>query len=76
MEELLKHILENILPDKDVVVETSMEDNRYVFVVKAPKDKMGLVIGKNGNTIRAIRSLLRVKATLTKEIFDLSVVEA
>lgn len=76
MEELLKHILENILPDKDVSVEATLEDNRHVFVIKAPKDKMGLIIGKNGNTIRSIRSLLRVKATLTKEIFDLSVVEA
>ncbi|PIP57013.1 RNA-binding protein, partial [Candidatus Woesebacteria bacterium CG22_combo_CG10-13_8_21_14_all_45_10] len=34
--------------------------------LKVPPEDMGLVIGKGGTTIKAIRNLIRVRATLEK----------
>jgi predicted RNA-binding protein YlqC (UPF0109 family) len=36
---------------------------------------MGLIIGKRGKTIRTIRNLLRVRATLEKKGVSVAVVE-
>ena len=75
MKDLIDYILAGILKDQTYEVEESKEGDREIFVVKVPKDVFGLVIGKGGNTIRSIRSLLRVRATLDKTLFDLQVVE-
>lgn len=48
-------------PD-EVEVEEREENGTYNLSIKVAKEDMGRVIGKEGKIIRAIRSLLRVRA--------------
>jgi len=62
LNEFIKYIVSNIVTNKDQVEVAIMEDvpGSYTVHIKvAPEDK-GRVIGKKGNTINAIRSLVRV----------------
>lgn len=63
MRELIEYITKQIVknPD-DVVVEESNEDGVIQFVLKVNPKDMGLIIGKNGQTIKAMRKLLTVRA--------------
>lgn len=64
MKELLKHLVTEIVSQpKKVKIEEVAEEGgitRLTFSV-APED-MGIVIGKNGRTITAIRSLVKTAA--------------
>ncbi len=62
LSDFIKYIVSNIVTNKDQVEVAIMEDvpGSYTVHIKvAPEDK-GRVIGKKGNTINAIRSLVRV----------------
>lgn len=76
MRELLEYILSELLEKGDYKIDEENNDGFSNFVVKADKEVIGLIIGKNGKTIRAIRNLLRVRATLNGSAVNLSVVEA
>lgn len=62
MKDLLEYITKNITGEKKITVDESEAESVYQYVIKAPKDVMGLLIGKEGRTIRAIRSLARARA--------------
>jgi len=68
MKELLDFILRNIL-GKDSKYEIVEEDSGSVvtLTVKTAEDEGGMVIGKQGKVIKAIRNILRIKATLEKK---------
>lgn len=68
MKELLDFILRNIL-GKDSKFEIVEEDDNSIvkLTVKTADDEGGMVIGKGGKVIKAIRNLLRIKATLEKK---------
>ena len=76
MKELLEFIIENLLGNKDFSVEESIDEKGFnnLIVYLNSKD-IGLIIGKNGATIKAIRSLLRVRAILGKYAFSLNLQE-
>lgn len=76
MKDLLEFIIEGITGASDFDIEEEGGENHVSFIIKAKKDNIGLIIGKNGKTIRAIRTLLRVRATLDKKAVSLSVSEA
>jgi len=82
MKKALDYIVKNITGSKDykIVEEKGTEDNKSdsysQFIIKAPKEIIGLIIGKKGKTIRMIRNLLRVKATLENKGVSVSVEEA
>ena len=76
MKDLLEFIIEGITGASDFNIEEEGDENHVSFIIKAKKDNIGLIIGKNGKTIRAIRTLLRVRATLDKKAVSLSVSEA
>lgn len=65
MKNLLDYIIKNILPGDtkyDIVEEV---DNDVVKLTITTEEKDGgLVIGKGGKIIKAIRNVLRIKATL------------
>lgn len=73
MKELLEFIIENILKSKDFSVEEETLEDKINYKIKLPEDKAGLVIGKSGRTIKAIRNLLKVRATLEKKLVYLTV---
>ena len=75
MKDLLKFLVEKITGSKDYEIQESAEEGRHDFMILAPKDMVGMIIGKEGKTIKTIRNLLKVKATLGKEAVSVSVGE-
>jgi len=59
--EFLKFILENIVDEKDKLEITVKKDDLGILLaVKVSPSDMGKLIGKNGQTIKALRTLLRI----------------
>ena len=60
MKEILKTIIENLVDDINSIEVTETENNNIVDLqVKISKDDMGKVIGKQGRTANAIRTLMK-----------------
>ena len=59
IEFILLHIVQN--PD-DVAVAEEEVDGRFIYTISVHPDDVGRVIGRNGRTIDAIRSLAKVRA--------------
>ncbi len=78
MKDLLKYITERIVnnPEAVEIQEVQMEGGAMDLSLKVHPDDMGLIIGKNGSTIRAIRNLLKVKAIKDDIRFNLELVES
>ncbi len=56
IEFIAKHLVDN--PDNVVIEEKSPEDNKVVLSLKVQADDVGKVIGKQGKTAQAMRTLL------------------
>ena len=76
MRELLEYLLEGVTGNKDFVITSKEEEGHLHFSVNIPRESIGIVIGKGGNTIKVIRNLLRVRATLEKNGVTLSIEES
>ncbi len=74
MKELLEFIIKNILGE-GVKFEVLEEDdgNLVKLTVKTPPDAGGLIIGKQGKIIKAIKNILKIKAVLLKRKLILEV---
>jgi predicted RNA-binding protein YlqC (UPF0109 family) len=76
MRELLKFILEKLVGESNFEIEEVPENDNFIsFTVYVQAEDMGLIIGKEGATIKSIRNILRIKAILEKKAFTLNVVE-
>jgi predicted RNA-binding protein YlqC (UPF0109 family) len=76
MKELLEFILENILGKGGYYVTEEVDGDFVRLLIKVePPENAGIVIGKGGATIKAIRSILRVKATLEKKGVSVNLAE-
>jgi len=76
MKELLEYILKEILGEGGFYVTEEVEgDFVRLFIKVEPAENAGIVIGKGGNTIKAIRNILRVKATLEKKGVSVNLIE-
>lgn len=76
MKDLLTYIVSGIVnnPDAVVVEENESEGNVELTLTVDPAD-MGIVIGKGGQTIRAIRKLLAVRAIAENVRVNLQLVD-
>lgn len=65
MKKLLHFIVTSIVenPD-DVVILEKQEDGFIRFLIKSNPEDIKIIIGKNGRTIRSIRELIKIKASL------------
>jgi predicted RNA-binding protein YlqC (UPF0109 family) len=75
MRELLDFILKEITGKSDYEISEQTEGQHTNFVILAPSEYIGLLIGKGGRTIKSIRNLLKVRATLEKVSAQVSVEE-
>lgn len=76
MEDLIKFMVSNIIDSDDFEI-SSEEDVDYIrYSIKVPDDTIGLIIGKGGKTIKSVRKLVKIRATLEKKRVDLEVVSA
>lgn len=62
MIDLLEYIARGITENNQVSVGESTSEGIHVYTIHAPKEVMGILIGKEGRTIRAIRLLARARA--------------
>lgn len=56
IEFIAKHLVDN--PDSVSIEEKKSDDKKIVFTLKVNADDVGKVIGKQGKTAQAIRTLL------------------
>ena len=73
MKKLLKFLVEKITGNKDFEIQESEEEGRVDYMILAPEEIVGMIIGKGGKTIKTIRNLLKVRATLDKKAVSVSV---
>ena len=63
MKDLLTYIVTNLVTKPDgVEIDERVQDGNVDLMLKVDPVDMGLIIGKSGQTIRAIRKLLTVRA--------------
>ncbi len=75
-QEFLEFIIQNIVdhPD-DVEVERKVDEMGVLLSLTVNPEDMGQVIGKEGSTARAIRSLVRIIGLKNKARVNLKIVE-
>jgi len=67
MKDLLGYIISSITGSSDFTIEeTHPEETRVNFEVVADPAIIGLIIGKEGKTIKNIRKILSIRATREK----------
>lgn len=76
MKELLSYVAGALVdqPEAIHIVET-VEDDMVVFALRVAKEDLGKVIGKQGRTARAIRSLLTAAAAKENKRARLEILE-
>jgi predicted RNA-binding protein YlqC (UPF0109 family) len=67
MKELLDYILKNIVGENKYEIIEENEGDVIKLNIKVSDDIAGMVVGKGGKVIKAIRNLLRIKAILLKK---------
>lgn len=72
----LQYVLENLVDDKDQLKIESKEDELGILhTVQVSDNDMGKLIGKSGQTIQALRTLLRVIGSNSAKRINLKVLE-
>lgn len=63
MKEFLNYLINNIINHPDSLdIQEENESGLTIYKINVHDEDMGLLIGKNGKTIKSIRSLIRAKA--------------
>ena len=74
--EFIKTVLSMLVEDSDqLLVERKTDDLGILITVRVSEQDMGKLIGKNGQTIKAIRTLLRVIGGSANQRVNLKVLE-
>lgn len=74
MKELLEFMVKGILGEEGYEISQEENENFVNLSVKVTPENTGLIIGRGGSTIKAIRNILRVRATLEKRGFAVDIV--
>ena len=76
MKELIEYIAKSLVDQPDAVKVTEVTGERTsVIELSVAKEDMGKVIGKQGRTVTAIRTLLNAAATKNKKRTILELIE-
>ena len=75
MKDLLTFILEGILGKREFEITETEEEgsDRVILSIQAQPEDLGLIIGKGGNTIKAIQTILRVRGRVEDKLVDVTV---
>lgn len=76
MKDLLTYLTQNTTGNDNIEIEETEQEGLKTYTIKAPKEIMGLLIGKEGRTIRAIRALAKARAIIEKARVNIQLVEA
>ena len=72
VEYVVKQIVEK---PEEVVVERTVDEMGVLITLKVSKDDMGKIIGKSGQTAKALRILLRIIGSKNNARVNLKIVE-
>ncbi|CAN2039033.1 RNA-binding protein KhpA [Candidatus Magnetomoraceae bacterium gMMP-15] len=76
MKELIKYIAEALVDNPDQVQVSEVEGNQTsVLELKVAKEDLGKVIGKQGRTARAMRTLLSAASAKVRKRTVLEIIE-
>lgn len=75
MKKLLEFLVKRMTGLDDVKIKEEVDGDFVNFVVLTKPDTAGLIIGKGGKTIKTMRNILKVRATLEKKGVNISVEE-
>ena len=72
----LEYILTNILEDSDsLVISKKIDELGTLFEITVSESDMGRIIGKSGQTIQSLRTLLRMMGAQNGERINLKVLD-
>ena len=70
MKDLLDHIISSLIDKKHYEIDENVDGDNVKFTLKVDPEYIGMIIGKEGKTVRSIRNILRIKAVLeSKGVF-------
>lgn len=74
---LLTRLIEPILLDKicEIEIRELIENNHYQLILMAPKSLMAILIGKKGNIVHALSTIIESKAYLKNHTIKLVINE-
>lgn len=75
MYDLLSHMISGII-GRECEISEENSDGFIVFKVKVPKEDIGIVIGRSGKTINAIKNVLKINAIREGVRVDVQIEEA
>jgi hypothetical protein len=77
MKELIEFIAKSLVenPDAVTISEEESEDGSILVKLAAAQEDMGRIIGKQGRTAKAMRTLLNAKATRENRRATLQIME-
>lgn len=74
--DFLTYVLQNIVEDKDeLVIDSRIDELGVLLTVSVSERDMGKIIGKSGQTIKAIRTLLRIIGGNESQRINLKILE-
>jgi len=63
MKEFLEFLIKQITSKpEEIEITENREDDTFIYHIKVSEDDMGIVIGKEGKTIKSLRNLAKAKA--------------
>ncbi|PIQ76505.1 hypothetical protein COU78_02245 [Candidatus Peregrinibacteria bacterium CG10_big_fil_rev_8_21_14_0_10_49_24] len=72
----LQYVLESLVEDKEELrIESHEDDLGILHTIQVSERDMGKLIGKGGQTIKALRTLLRIVGGNTSKRINLKVLE-
>lgn len=72
----LQYVLESLVEDKEELhIESQEDDLGILHTIQVSERDMGKLIGKGGQTIKALRTLLRIVGGNTSKRINLKVLE-
>jgi hypothetical protein len=76
MKDLIKYIAQALVDNPDEVSVTEVEGNQIsILELKVAKEDLGKVIGKQGRTARAMRTILSAASAKIKKRMSLEILE-
>ena len=76
MKDLIAYIAKTLVDKPEAVVVTEIEGQQtYVIELKVAKEDMGKIIGRQGRTAQAIRTILSAASAKTKKRTSLEIIE-
>lgn len=74
--QFLTYVLSSLVEDRDQLhIDSTIDDLGILLTVRVSERDMGKLIGKNGQTVQALRTLLRIIGGNAKQRINMKILE-